>query len=781
MFVQDAVLGFVVTSSNASASRFSSLTGKADERTEFAHVKPVTEMAIGDTCNSLSWIPTETGNTMMASTNCKHMRLYDTGVSSHARMSVNVSSGKFVYGVECDPFEEHRAISYGENQLVLWDTRTLTPAVHINLDGKILKASFSPTRPGLLCVAVENSTSLVLKDIHTWSGLDVGESVVASRNIAPKAVESNLMTFSWHPSVESRIIALTKSQRFCDVEVTERICPAWSAKFDQLVWPSQGQLRISDKNASFVDGIEDISSVMRKIAKETPYGGCADMADNAQYIEKFNPGTAKAWKFVGRIEKMKSDLAFRNKFSRLTTIPGVRMALGLDKSPVNLIKADIQYAEWNVPHEMRVKPRKVYRHEARELGMKICGWRMDPNDLSEFEKQCVERGEWGRAAAIATFCLDINRALKVLAKGAEANAASDPKLAAALNMTAISLAGLNEDSSNKLWWDMIRSQAVNNLVDPYIRSIFNFFIENLDGILNDPAIELDDKIAFILLYLPEDKLIESLNLIWEFLLERGDLSAVILSGLTSKEGVELLQRYVDITCDVQTVAWLSARCLPTHLVFPPNPNPQPTLSHTNFASRAALTRTQPFCWMQSWIELLQTWALWIKRAEFDSAMGRNHQRSEVPKQCFVSCTQCGMGLTQFQKMPTQEEAKRAQVMAKQNPTNHKTNVCPSCQKPNPRCVVCQATMGTHAGRPLPGIGENVPRVVNCDFFISWCQTCRHGGHAAHLYDWFSRYEECPVGGCTCQCMTLDQLDDEEDDAVMQMFLKKLSEKNLLSD
>ena len=40
-------------------------------------------------------------------------------------------------------------------------------------------------------------------------------------------------------------------------------------------------------------------------------------------------------------------------------------------------------------------------------------------------------------------------------------------------------------------------------------------------------------------------------------------------------------------------------------------------------------------------------------------------------------------------------------------------------------------------------------------FFTWCQTCRHGGHAAHLHDWFAENRECPVYGCVCVCMQID--------------------------
>lgn len=55
----------------------------------------------------------------------------------------------------------------------------------------------------------------------------------------------------------------------------------------------------------------------------------------------------------------------------------------------------------------------------------------------------------------------------------------------------------------------------------------------------------------------------------------------------------------------------------------------------------------------------------------------------------------------------------------------------------------------------------------------WCQACRHGGHAGHIFNWFygggksssgsfggdpllsSELIECPVNGCSCHCAGLD--------------------------
>ena len=40
-------------------------------------------------------------------------------------------------------------------------------------------------------------------------------------------------------------------------------------------------------------------------------------------------------------------------------------------------------------------------------------------------------------------------------------------------------------------------------------------------------------------------------------------------------------------------------------------------------------------------------------------------------------------------------------------------------------------------------------------FFTWCQMCRHGGHADHISKWFEEHRECPVYSCTCKCADLD--------------------------
>ena len=123
-----------------------------------------------------------------------------------------------------------------------------------------------------------------------------------------------------------------------------------------------------------------------------------------------------------RSKILMADPNFKNQFSRSTTFPGVRTALGLDKikglnpslgsSPVsdssspnlNLslnLGSDISYGHWDIPYGTTtdlmedgstmaqldpnmMRPKKIFRGSGRERTLKICGWGADDTELAKF-------------------------------------------------------------------------------------------------------------------------------------------------------------------------------------------------------------------------------------------------------------------------------------------------------------------------------------------------------------------------------------------------------------
>ena len=97
----------------------------------------------------------------------------------------------------------------------------------------------------------------------------------------------------------------------------------------------------------------------------------------------------------------------------------------------------------------------------------------------------------------------------------------------------------------------------------------------------------------------------------------------------------------------------------------------------------------------------------------------------------------------------------------------RASACPACKKALPRCALCLGHLGCPNPADLPEAGSAAPLPAAAEDadgtapssglgrWMVWCQSCRHGGHALHVEQWFARHTVCPVAGCDCQCALLD--------------------------
>ncbi len=89
--------------------------------------------------------------------------------------------------------------------------------------------------------------------------------------------------------------------------------------------------------------------------------------------------------------------------------------------------------------------------------------------------------------------------------------------------------------------------------------------------------------------------------------------------------------------------------------------------------------------------------------------------------------------------------KTQQVQQNKNLAAQRSQACPACRKPLPRCSVCLIHMGgitsvVESGYLVKKPSPSKRRSKPFNLFFTWCQTCRHGGHASHLIDWFSEHQ-----------------------------------------
>ncbi|KAI9908639.1 hypothetical protein PsorP6_016417 [Peronosclerospora sorghi] len=311
-------------------------------------------------------------------------------------------------------------------------------------------------------------------------------------------------------------------------------------------------------------------------------------------------------------------------------------------------------------------------------------------------------------------------------------------------------------------------------------------------ILNDETLPLSDRLAFACRFLQADELLAFVAQYEAESLECGRLEGLIVTGLNT-DGVRLLQAYLDRTGDIQTLALLAAR-LPSSYVA--HVSPLDT-------------------WIESYKDLLNHWQLFHERARFD--VGRSQLQDmlhgfrtivedagrgsptelagasssstvSVPPQLFVRCNFCNSSLSLAGLLRL--GGSHSSWLTRAKP---KLTCCPTCRKPLPQCALCLLPFGSlnpyfelahrRSRQTLEAVHTLVPSVAtdqpssvvlpepkaakheyehlgqlsSIPFveWITWCQSCKHGGHAHHLADWFQAHPVCPVTDCQCVCQHLD--------------------------
>jgi WD repeat-containing protein mio len=413
------------------------------------------------------------------------------------------------------------------------------------------------------------------------------------------------------------------------------------------------------------------------------------------------------------------------------------------------------------------------------------GWYAS-NRLDDTLRRAEEAGEFERAAALAVFFMDLKRAIQILYRAqtvrsrsvddatsnAIAAAAGATTAAAAtttttttaaaaaaaaavggggddvlpdsdapgvdlatgdvnLKLVAMALAGYE---GGALWRQTCRS-LMNQLKHPYLQACFAFLCaerreKNFKAVLITD-ISLRDKLGFAMRYLDDVELHRFIDRRTTAAVRMGDLEGILLTGLANNRAVDLLQSYVNRTADVQTACLAMSHVVP--LVF----------------EDERVRR-----WVESYRDLLDRWGMWRARAEFDTQRVPFANQKQPP-QIYVRCGSCGQSLTVGST--SGKNASRLRSQAARRPDQQRLNNCPFCAKPLPRCAVCLLSLSG----ALPGTQQRSQAhalrggwqtaAVPFDDWFTWCQKCKHGGHASHILAWHKEHERCPVTGCDCKC------------------------------
>lgn len=244
------------------------------------------------------------------------------------------------------------------------------------------------------------------------------------------------------------------------------------------------------------------------------------------------------------------------------------------------------------------------------------------------------------------------------------------------------------------------------------------------------------------------------------MVREGNLDGLLLAGI-SDEGLELLEKYIERTSDVQTVSLIILQSLPSDVYKDPRARN----------------------WVESYKSLLDCWRLWHQRAFFDVEWYKRLANESPPQQLFVSCNFCDKSVSSYlrlvgrSKQGLEQQQQQLQLQQQHQAQQHflgktsagssstnkiRTQSCPNCRKALPRCALCLTHLGTPAlhwrSSELHHIQqEPINKLSPFSNWFTWCQTCRHGGHSQHIISWFKEHVECPVSGCCCKCMTIDNV------------------------
>ncbi|ESP00159.1 hypothetical protein LOTGIDRAFT_238666 [Lottia gigantea] len=339
----------------------------------------------------------------------------------------------------------------------------------------------------------------------------------------------------------------------------------------------------------------------------------------------------------------------------------------------------------------------------------------------ESDESNFTKGNCAKASAIALFSRKIKQSLDLLSK-------YQGEDDAIFKAVAIAIAGVTDRSS---LWKKTCNDLRHGLKQPYLRGMFAFLVaENNDfaDVLYDKEIDVKDRVAFACIYLPDDKLHKYFDEFSNNLKANGDLRGLLLTGFTS-EGVELVSRFVDVTDDIQTAALISIYCCPNSL------------------DRSDLEKVN--MWIEGYRSLLDQWKLYHIRAKFDINRTKFDPGIRNASQVHVRCNFCSKSINSTTTMQMQRSRLPAGISSH---AIHKPKTCPNCRKSLPRCSVCLNNLGTASGMGHFHNRDQRNKLTKLADWFTWCQSCRHGGHASHITTWFRDHLECPVTSCSCKCM-----------------------------
>ncbi|CCO30943.1 WD repeat-containing protein YBL104C [Rhizoctonia solani AG-1 IB] len=194
--------------------------------------------------------------------------------------------------------------------------------------------------------------------------------------------------------------------------------------------------------------------------------------------------------------------------------------------------------------------RRFGRLGRRRLALALCGWDISNVEVRADIARWLKEGKCTKAACWAVFLNDFKLAVEALMH-------SSDEMHRIISGIVVA-AETEPDKRLKGTWREHCQKLGNRLEDPYLRIMMaHLAFDDWITVVEEVAIPLRDRLNIALRFLDDGQLGQFFQSVKKELERSGDLEALLFTGLTNS-GLRVLQRYVDNTGDVQTVAILAA-------------------------------------------------------------------------------------------------------------------------------------------------------------------------------------------------------------------------------
>ena len=386
----------------------------------------------------------------------------------------------------------------------------------------------------------------------------------------------------------------------------------------------------------------------------------------------------------------------------------------------------------------------------RQLCLALCGWNLSKKGLREKCHTLLDQGQYYKAIVLAVFKGYKDIALDLLRETIQQNHIQNISLGAVIACDSV-----NEDQRHMCAW------MADMTDDPYLKALLAYFISgDWKTVVDMPQLSLTDRVALALKYLDDDRLTEFLLLTTAGAIAYGNISGLILTGLTDR-ALDLLDHHISKFGDLQSAVLILSRACPLYLQD----------------SRFPL-------WRDIYLSQMQVWQTYLQRTHYI----KSHNRLSVTREgkalnkpaapsIAIRCAICQQNLALRRDQKTGSQYLAAQNSASiASPAHHSTHkssgrphhpnpsshtrfttapplTCPTCSTQMPRCALCMLWLGS----PDPAKQGAAQTLEEEDLearLMVFCMNCTHGFHGHHARDWFGRHRMCPVPDCGCVCGVL---------------------------